>query len=299
MLSLRQIEVLRAVMLTGSITGAAKMLHVSTPSVSRMLRHSESVVGIPFFDRGPHGFVPTPEAATLMDDLEAIHDRVVRLNRRLAVARGQQEGELSIGVSPGLGLSIVPHALASLHAEKPDIDLSLDVLYIEEIVPQLLIQQVDLALTIYDIDDPRIISRRLGEGRLICLTPKTHPLAGRRAVSVRELAGEPFVGFHGHQFQQKMIEELCQKSNVIIDPLIRVRLTVSALAMVRHGLGITLLDSLTAHGAEDYGVCPVPLEEEVAFPLNLFYNPSAPLSQIAEVFAGMVEGQIREIESVR
>ena len=50
-LNLRQIEVFRAIMLTGSISGAAKLLNVSQPAVSRLIAYTESRVGLMLFER--------------------------------------------------------------------------------------------------------------------------------------------------------------------------------------------------------------------------------------------------------
>jgi DNA-binding transcriptional LysR family regulator len=64
-LNLRQIEVFRATMLTGSISSAAKMLHVSSPAVSRLISNTEQRLGLTFFKRIKGRLYPTPEARRL------------------------------------------------------------------------------------------------------------------------------------------------------------------------------------------------------------------------------------------
>ncbi|CAJ3076526.1 LysR family transcriptional regulator [Burkholderia pseudomallei] len=61
-LNLRQIEVFRAIMLTGSISGAAKLLHVSQPAVSRLISYAEQRLGLALFERIKGRLYPTPEA---------------------------------------------------------------------------------------------------------------------------------------------------------------------------------------------------------------------------------------------
>ena len=61
-LSLRQIEVFRAIMMAGSISGAGRMLHVSQPAVSRVLALTETRLGYPLFERAKGRLLPTPEA---------------------------------------------------------------------------------------------------------------------------------------------------------------------------------------------------------------------------------------------
>jgi DNA-binding transcriptional LysR family regulator len=59
---LRQVEVIRAVMVTGAIGGAAKLLAVSAPGVSRLVKHAEKSLGVRFFQRKGGRFFPSPVA---------------------------------------------------------------------------------------------------------------------------------------------------------------------------------------------------------------------------------------------
>nr|MBP7568005.1 LysR family transcriptional regulator [Burkholderiaceae bacterium] len=70
LLNLRQIEVFRAVMEAGSFTGAAQMLHVSQPAISRLVRHLELRLGVNLFDRLHGKLLPTPEARTLHAEVQ-------------------------------------------------------------------------------------------------------------------------------------------------------------------------------------------------------------------------------------
>src|SRR3546814_17260281 len=69
-LNLRQIEVFRAVMSTGSISGASKVLHVSQPAVSRLLSYTETRVGFPLFERIKGRLYATPEAKRLFREVD-------------------------------------------------------------------------------------------------------------------------------------------------------------------------------------------------------------------------------------
>ncbi|MDR5781015.1 LysR family transcriptional regulator [Caballeronia sp. LZ065] len=92
MINLRHIEVFYAIMQTGSVTGAARLLNVTQPAVSAVLKHLESRLSMPLFVRAHGRLSPTPEARMLLPDVAAIFERlgsVERLSqdlgRRLAV----------------------------------------------------------------------------------------------------------------------------------------------------------------------------------------------------------------------
>lgn len=296
MLSLRQIETVRAVLLTGSINGAARMLNVSSPSVSRMLRHAESLAGMVFFDRTTAGFIPRPEIAELLTDLESIHDGILRVNKRLNAAQRPMEGTLAIGVSPGLGVSLAPRAISAMHRQWPDVKITFDVLHRDEFANQLMLQTVDLAMAIFDVNDPRIESVPIADGRLVCLVPRDHRLADRTEVSLHDLKDEDLIGFNEQQFQQAMIERLAERAGVTFRPKLRVRLTVSAFFMVANGVGVALLDSFTVQDSPSDRVRIIPLKEEARFCLRLFHSRNTPLSQISESFLQHVRTMVSQAE---
>ena len=67
MLNFRQIEVFRAIMITKSVNGAAKMLYTSQPGLSRMLHSTEQKLGIMLFERKKGRLIPTPEGLRLFE----------------------------------------------------------------------------------------------------------------------------------------------------------------------------------------------------------------------------------------
>ena len=73
MLTLRQIEVIRAIMVAGTVNGAAEMLNVSAPGISRVMKHAESVLGIRLFSRRHGRFTPTPEARNIFGQINEVY----------------------------------------------------------------------------------------------------------------------------------------------------------------------------------------------------------------------------------
>ena len=78
---LRHIEVFHAIYSSGSITGAAEMLHVSQPSVSQVLQHAEQQLGFELFRRIKGRLVPTSEAKTLFAPVNKIYNQINSLKK--------------------------------------------------------------------------------------------------------------------------------------------------------------------------------------------------------------------------
>ena len=291
MISIRQIEVMRAVLMAGSVSGASRLLSVSPAAVSRMLRHTESQIGYALFERTSEGFVPRPEVRDLLEDLEAVHGHIERIQRRLSYSERPSE-ILKIGSSPGLGLNLVPRSLAEMVRRNPDSEFELGVLHVDEVLPYLEYGRYDFALTIYDLDDPRLRIRTLAQAGLVCVMAEDHPLAGRKSVTLEEISRHDLVGYDPQSFQQQLIDRLFSERGLVPRYRARCRLMSTAHTLSREHIGLTLLDRFTVFGQKDPGVHVATLDLDHWFPLNVVSLSKSPLSQSAEAYIDVLEKMI-------
>ena len=98
--NLRQIEVFRAVMVTGSISGAARLLAVSQPAISRLLAYTEDRLGLKLFERIKGRVQPTPEARRLFAEVDQVHQGVLRVNNLAQELRERGTGGSGNGTAP-------------------------------------------------------------------------------------------------------------------------------------------------------------------------------------------------------
>ncbi len=106
---LRQIEVINAIMLTGSVSAAARLINVTQPAVSRTLQHAEIQLGFPLFQRAKNRLLPTDEALTLYPYIERLFsqlDEVQRLAINLRFAKDIRK--LRLLVVPALCYDVLP-----------------------------------------------------------------------------------------------------------------------------------------------------------------------------------------------
>src|SRR3954451_6301878 len=97
MMTLRQVEVIRAVMVTGTIGGAAKLLNVSAPGISRLVKYTEKSLGVRFFKRQNGRYFPTTEAQNIFEQINGVYKKVDDLTETISkIGRGALS-ELRIG----------------------------------------------------------------------------------------------------------------------------------------------------------------------------------------------------------
>jgi DNA-binding transcriptional LysR family regulator len=135
---MRHMEVFRPVMLTGGVGGAAELLHVSQPAISKMLAAARRQAGFLLFERVKGRLVPTPEGQELHREIDALWrgvERVRDVSRKLAAPR---TGTLRLAVSASIAPYLAPHALALLCEKYPDMKSQMEILIAPIMVDALL-----------------------------------------------------------------------------------------------------------------------------------------------------------------
>jgi len=152
MMTLRQIEVIRAVMISGTITGAAKLLNVSAPGISRLVKYTERSLGVRFFMRQNGRYFPTQDAQLIFEQINAIYEKVDDLTDVIGkIGRGQLS-ELRIGSVPSIAQVMVPRAVEKIRKRYPDLKMDINILKIEEVIDYLLLNKGDCAAISYRLD---------------------------------------------------------------------------------------------------------------------------------------------------
>ncbi len=118
-LTLRQIEVVRALLIAGTIAGAAKLLQVSAPGVSRLMKYTERSLRLRLFERRGGRYVPTPEASDIFEQINGVYKKVDDLQMTLARFERGADIEFKLGSVPSISHVMVPRAIRSLKAAHP------------------------------------------------------------------------------------------------------------------------------------------------------------------------------------
>src|SRR3954467_10843068 len=110
-LNLRQIEVFRAVMCTGSLRGAAQLLFRPQPAVSRLLSQTETRLGFALFERIKGRLHATPEAKKLFREVQSVYAGIQRVNAMAEDLADNRHGALNIVSSTSVGQMFIPQAI--------------------------------------------------------------------------------------------------------------------------------------------------------------------------------------------
>lgn len=284
MLTIRQIEIFRAVMITKTVSGAARMLGTSQPGLSRMLGHMEDKLGLRLFDRTRGRLLATAEAQVLFREIERIYKGFGDLEHVVQRLAKGTDRTFRVGASPSLGHSVVPQMLSRLTGNFPELTIQFDILSVEQAVEWLAQQRGDYALTVFPIDHPNVLSSRIGSGRMVCAVPAGHRLAGRERIGVADIRGERIQSFRAETPHGQIIARMYADAGEDLEVATYVRFAETAVAFVANGMGVALVDSFTAMQAHADTVRFLEFDAPGVLPVYVSRNLESARTLVGETF---------------
>jgi DNA-binding transcriptional LysR family regulator len=249
---LRHIEIFHAVYTNGSISAAARALHVSQPSVSKMLHHAEDQLGFKLFTIVRGRTVPTDEAHALFREAREVFDSLTSLQQTAKNLKSQGGGHIRLAIVPSLALDIVPRAIMRFRHDHPNVTFEIHTQHHDELVRSLLERECDVAIAYDPPPHPRLKSTPLAEGELVILFRKAEfeesdarlPLT---AINGRDLVGVTATGPIGDVFVAA-----AERLGINWREPLSVQTFFIAASLAKLGGGITVVDEFTArHWAGD------------------------------------------------
>ncbi len=292
---LRHIEVFHAIMQVGTISGAAQVLHISQPAVTKVLQHAELQLGMPLFERVRGKLYPKPEAHRLFVETEKLHRDLQGIRRLAASLKGRSVETVRLVSTPTVAISVLPDAMTSWRREFPQTRCELATHHTSEIVNTLRLGEADLALSLQDPRHPGIVAEPIAEGVMTVLAPAGSWTAAqcREPVSAEGLSGD-LIGHADNDPLGGLVVAACEAQG--LHPVFRtvVQTYQIARSLVEAGAGMAVVDPFTAAAAQDAKVQRRPWAPAIPVQLFLLTASHAPLSHGARELANCIGHTARQ-----
>jgi len=295
MLTLRQIEVIRAIMVTGTVGGAARLLNVSSPGVSRLMKHAETLVGVKLFSRRGGRYSPTPQANAIFSQINGVYDKVEDLQFVISRIKRGANTELKIGSVPSIANVMVPRAIADLRKVLPNLLIEVDILKIEDAIDYLLLGKGELVTLSDKLDHSMLAIEPLARGRLKCVVPEGHPLSRRTRVTADEIVKYPLIGVDPNDPYGRIMASVFASRDLPYEVTIRARFGSTVCALVAHKLGIAIVDEFTLAADQWPGVRAIDIAEPTTFQTYVVHRKDVQLSSHGARFVAALRGQMEAV----
>lgn len=259
MLKFREVEVFWAVYKCQSVKEAGRLLNISQPAVSMMLKSAEDRFGIKLFDRVGGRVHPTPGARHLFTYTENILAGLQEFERQVRLLRDGRSGSIRVAATHSLAAALFQPVYPDFQAMHPGVRVTVRSLSTDVAIEMVAARRVDFAIVYGPVDHPDVAVEDLGQTQLVCVLRRDHALAKRSLITPQDLAGEQVASYRlgtpiGRELQRALRE---------VDATIDVGVQSTALTaaqLAERGFGVAVIDPLALSGGLFENLIELPFE---------------------------------------
>ena len=282
-MNLRQLEVFRAVVETGTTKGAAHLLNISQPAVSTLIQHTEDQLGFELFERVRGRLIPTEEALCLFTESSPIFLLFDSIQRKVEDLRQGQHGSLRIAATPSLGNTVLPQAIHVFTAKRPNVRISVDIRDRETVFHHVARSVAELGMVLQFRDHPNLTGVPLHLGQMTCVMRRDHPLANNDIVRISDLRGIKIVRLERSTVLGDLIDRAAASLGEPLNWSIETRYCATACALVEKGEGIAIVDEYSTRNVLSPNILVRPILPTIPITAFIVYTSDRPLSKLAKL----------------
>lgn len=280
----RQLKAFSMVVETGSFHAAAERMAVAQPSLSALIKELESDIGVTLFERTTRRCTLTPAGQSFHDDMMGALRHLENAYRHIKEVGKGSRGTLNLAAMPSLAAGVATRALARLRQLYPAVRIQLTEGSNSEVLNAVRQGRAEIGLGSLWQDDEELEFHELFRDRLMFVAPDGHPSIRMR--STLDLAEK----FNLILMSAGPTQHALEASQIRRPAAFQVDHLATALAMVRHGLGICILPSSVREVMNMEGLVCRDVQDRLAERrLGLIARSGHRPSPVAAVFAGLLQ----------
>ncbi|MDB6052048.1 MAG: cynR 1 [Pseudomonas sp.] len=285
-MKLRQIEAFRAIMMTGSMTLAARTLHTSQPQISRLIGQLEGVAQFPLFERNGSKLKPTLDGERFYQEVEKTFAGLSSLESAAAVIRSFGRDRLMLAAMPRLAGGLLARAVARFKLEYPDVLVTIQSGNESNINEWVRSGLCSTGLAMLYGQTPGILVEPVITTNCVAVFPKGHRFALLEKVTPQDFAGERYISFPNTSPVRNQIDKIFNEAQV--NPIIvaEASLGSSICALVGAGMGVSLINPIAAiEEATLNNIESRPFTASIPVVIGLLFPLHHPQSRLVRKFA--------------
>ena len=289
--SIREYEVLRAVITSGTVTAAAHRLGISQPAVSRLLAQLESNVGVTLFARRGGRLRPTAEAVRLNGRLDRLFDALAYLDGTDPTDPSSQP--LRLAAPPTLGHRFLAKAMATFMKQNPGQMISLETCTSNGLVTRLVDDTIDLGFTLAELTHSAMELIPFHKTLAVAVMAHDHPLARHEVITPEILHDQDHIALMRRHMVRTRLDQVFASAGVRPRTVAEVATGVSAITLARHGVGVAVICPFPLLRQHETDLAIRPFSPEFIYRASFAVSTVRPQSKPARAFMRHVQLTVR------
>ena len=295
-MDLRKLEAFQEVMLTGSVTEAARNMGRTQPAVSNLIAGLENSVGYKLFDRRGGRLHPVPEAHFLLAEARGILERVRGLRLTMQGMGALEEGHLRIASMPIHAEYLMPQIISRFVKNRDGVTISLISQSSPRVYERLASQQFDIGFAEVSTKSPLVDADEIAMDCVIAV-PAGDPLARKPEITPAEIEGRPMACFLPRHFIRERLHEIFESEGRRLFVRFETQNAASQYHFIEQGLACGVMSPLSAHNyrttrADSGGIVFIPFKPRVSYRVAILTPAHKPLSRLALAFIDMMKAEV-------
>src|SRR5688572_23976576 len=292
---LTQLRSFHAVARAGGFTGAAKLLHISQPTVTTRVRFLEETYGVELFYRRGHKVTLTPLGEQLFEMAQRIFALEGETVHLLEDSGELKSGQLRVGA---VGPFHVTEMLARFNGRYPGVGVSVRVGNSEVVLQELVDYRTDVAVLAHFTDDPRFHAVPYSSHPIVFFVHRRHRFAGRRSIRMADLENEPLIMREEGSTTRKALDDALRKARVKA----RIAMEIGSREAIREavimGVGIAAVSQIEYVPDRELRVVPV-IDAEMYTYAHVFCLRERSQARLVKAFLDIVHELLRPATPAR
>lgn len=284
--TIRDLEVLRAVVRHGGFSAAGRELGITQPAVSRTIAQIERLSGRKLFERRDGECIPTSDALAVYEESTPVFEGLERIERFRWVHDFQTT--LNIAVPPTQAHCFLPSVLPGFLEAHPSIKVSLEIRTTLDVVSMVAESAADVAIGEVPAGDWNVQRLPFRRSTLVVAMPEKHRLAANKQVSAADLVGEKLILQVRRNPVRSQIDRLLKTDEDAPNVVIESSNALSAVQLVARGQGVSLVNAFPVMMHEEPGVIYRLFQPKVTQDTCFIVPEAAPLKAITKRFIDFV-----------
>ena len=265
----RQLTMFRAIMRQGNLSRAAEVCASSQPTLSRELARLEQLLGFDLFDRVRGRLRPTVRALALMQEVERSFVGLDQIAARAQELRLLSTGRLRLACLPALAHALVPQALVHFSTVLPQATVSIypqESPWLEQAMSE---QRFDVGLSETSEAPAGVTLQTILQVNEVAVLHRSHALCRKPVLAPQDFKGERFISLAAGDPYRQAIDQMFAQAQVTRITCLETASAVAVCAMVRQGLGLAIVNPLTAMAMSGPELLVRPLAVAIPFRVSL------------------------------
>ena len=258
-MTIRHLQIFNAVADMGGMSAAAKILHVSQPTVSQAVSELERYYGIKLFERLSQKVYLTKEGELMLSFSRHILASFEKMEE--AMSHSKANGSICVGCSVSVGTFMINDILDRAEEKMPECSVSVVVANSSEIEQRILCNDIDMGIVEGIIKSDELIITPVCEDELVLVCGKNHQLTKEKTVTYEMLRGLDYISRESGSAERNQLEKRFEDYGLNLKRIFCSTNTEAIKSAVIHGRGIAILSrKMIERECRDGDIVILPLE---------------------------------------